>query len=65
MANRLFYMLRMVRRIDQNMNLGIIPSHLLTIVVGIYPFLTTYHPSSVTTISSVIVGERTLKINDQ
>jgi hypothetical protein len=42
-------MLRMVQRIDWNMILGIIPSRLVTIVVGIYPFLTT-HPSSVTTI---------------
>ena len=35
-------MLMTVQRINGNMILGIIPSHLVTIVVGIYPFLTTY-----------------------
>ena len=36
-----------VQRIDGNMILGIIPSHLVTTIVGIYPFLAIY-PSSVT-----------------
>ena len=31
-----------VQRIDRTMILGIIPSYLVTIVVGIYPFLATY-----------------------
>ena len=42
-------MLRTVQRIDGNVILGIIPWHLVTIVVGIYPLFIT-HSSSVTII---------------
>ena len=48
------------------MILGIIPSHLVTIVVGIYPFWPLIQALLVFGIvSAVIVGEKTLKIKEK